>query len=160
VTSFKHYKFHSEWFVRASPDVVYAILEEVAHYPEWWPQVKRMTELDERRFEFVARSFLPYDIRSIANQSAKDPRKRVLEVSLEGDLTGFSRFTIHPQGLGTHIDYEQEVTLNKPLLNVLAPVAKGFFRANHGMMMRGGQRGLQKYAAGYSLAQQHGTEHH
>ena len=153
-----HYRFRSEWSVDVPPTVAYAILEEVAHYPEWWHQVKRMTKIDDRRFEFIARSFLPYDIRCIAEQSTRDPQERILEVVLSGDLTGFSRFTIAPDGGGSRLLHEQEVTLNKPLLNMLAPLAKAGFRANHTVMMRAGQAGLRRYAAGYQLAQRHHGE--
>ncbi len=158
MTSIRHYRFRSEWSVDVPPAVAYAILEEVAHYPEWWPQVKRTSKIDDRRFEFIARSFLPYDIRCIAQQSTRDPQRRILEVVLSGDLTGFSRFTIEPYREGSHLRYKQEVTLNKPLLNVLAPLAKVGFRANHAIMMRAGQAGLRRYAAGYRLALRHHAE--
>jgi hypothetical protein len=42
------------------------------------------------------------------------------------------------------------VSTHKRLLDVLAPIARPGFKANHALMMRHGQQGLRTYMAGYS----------
>jgi hypothetical protein len=41
--------------------------------------------------------------------------------------------------------FEEEVTVNKRLLRVLAPVARSLFRANYSVMMKHAQAGLARY---------------
>jgi hypothetical protein len=68
---------------------------------------------------------------------------RVLEATLSGDLDGFSRWTITAVDGGTVAVFEEEVETTKRALRLLAPVARPAFRANHWLMMRHGQAGLQ-----------------
>jgi hypothetical protein len=72
----------------------------------------------------------------------------LLEANLIGDLEGFSRWTITPDGAGATAVFDEDVVATKRLLRVLAPVARPGFRANHWLMMRHGEAGLRVYLAG------------
>ncbi len=62
---------------------------------------------------------------------------------MEGDLTGWSRWTVTTDGAGgSLVLFEEETRPAKPLLRLLALPARPLFRANHAVMMRRGRRGL------------------
>jgi hypothetical protein len=143
------YEFSSTWHLSAAPDDVYAVLERVPDYPLWWPQVRSVAPVGDLTFALVCRSSLPYDLRFTTTQAVRDPETRVLEASMEGDLEGFSRWTIAAGPHGTSATFDEEVVATKPLLRRLELVARPAFKANHTKMMRDGERGLGTYLAGY-----------
>ncbi|MFH8714354.1 SRPBCC family protein [Streptomyces zaomyceticus] len=136
------YRFRSVWRIAAPPDAVYAVLERADEYPRWWPQVRRVVPVDDTTGTIRFRSLLPYDIVVTARALRRDPAARVLEIGLEGDLEGWARWTVMPEGAGARVVYEQEVEVRARLLRVLAVPGRPVFRANHALMMRGGRRGL------------------
>ena len=93
---------------------------------------------------------LPYDLVFHSTQERRDAADGVLQARLSGDLDGFSRWTVTSNGLVATAVFDEEVTATKALLRRLAPVARPAFRANHWLMMRHGQAGLQVYLAGYA----------
>jgi hypothetical protein len=144
------YKFRSTWNVSAAaPHDVFAVLERLADYPLWWPQVRRVTPLGDDAYDLVCRSALPYELRFTTKQTVRDPVDRVLEATLSGDLEGFSRWTISADSTSTVATFDEEVVATKPLLRRLELVARPAFKANHTRMMRDGERGLRTYLAGY-----------
>lgn len=144
----QHYRFASAWRLAAPPDVVFRALREVADYPAWWPQVRRADRVDDSTYDMVVRSLLPYDLVFRSSQAVEDPVRGVLEASMTGDLVGFSRWTVTADGTRSQALFEEEVEAHKPLLRRLALAARPAFVANHGLMMRAGQRGLRAYVAG------------
>lgn len=142
-----HYRFRSVWELDAAPDVVFGVLERAGEYPDWWPQVREVTPVDERGGTARFRSVIPYDLHVRARESRNDPRARVLEIEMTGDLEGWARWTLSARDGGTRAVYEQEVDVNKPLLRRLAVAGRPFFLANHALMMRAGRRGLRKVLA-------------
>lgn len=145
-----HYVFRSIWFVAAPIGDVCAVLADVGRYPDWWPEIRTVTALGELRFEILARSLLPYNLRFVNQARADHGRPGVLEADLSGDLVGVARWTVGGADGGSRLVYDQEVDTHKSLLNALAPVARPLFRANHALMMRHGQAGLRTYMAGYT----------
>ena len=143
------YRFRSTWSLARPAGQVYAALRTVEDYPEWWPQVRTVSPTsDEDTYDMVVRSLLPYDLVFRSSRSVEDPDAGVLEARLEGDLVGFSRWSVRPAGAVTTAVFEEEVEARKPLLRRLAPVARPAFVANHALMMRAGRRGLRAYLAG------------
>ncbi|MFB6633263.1 SRPBCC family protein [Streptomyces sp. NPDC056362] len=136
------YRFRCVWRLAAPPDAVYAVLERAEDYPRWWPQVREVVPLDDTTGTARFRSLLPYDLVVTVHARLRDPAARVLEVGLGGDLEGWARWTLTPEGTGTHALYEQEVEVRARLLRALAVPGRPLFRANHALMMRGGRRGL------------------
>lgn len=139
------YRFRSEWELDAPRSSVFEVLRKGESYERWWPQVKRSARLSDGSYELVARSFLPYELRMVLTESVIDEGAGVLEANLDGDLEGFSRWTLREQEGKTIATFEEEVVTHRRLLNLLAPVAGPVLRYNHTVMMRHGERGLRRY---------------
>lgn len=139
------YRFRSEWEFDAPRSRVFEVLRKGESYERWWPQVKRSARLSDGSYELVARSFLPYELRMVLTESVIDEGAGVLEANLDGDLEGFSRWTLRERENKTIATFEEEVVTHKRLLNLLAPVARPVLRYNHTVMMRHGERGLRRY---------------
>ncbi|MDJ0346327.1 SRPBCC family protein [Streptomyces sp. H10-C2] len=137
------YRFRSAWVVGAGPDAVYAVLERPDEYPLWWPQVREVRRTDETAGTLRFRSVLPYDLVVDAIKTRHDAAAGVLEVAMAGDLEGWVRWTVGANGGGTHLVFEEDVIVRKPLMRRLAVPCRPFFRANHALMMRQGRRGLR-----------------
>jgi carbon monoxide dehydrogenase subunit G len=150
--SLSHYSFTSEWRVDADPNDVFEVLSDIGDYPAWWPEVKRVVRIGEKRVAAHVRSVLPYDLDFEMEQVAEDRRRGVLEVRMTGDLQGLSRWTISRSTDGSRLLFEEEVEATKPLLVRLAPVARPAFKLNHSFMMRHGEAGLRTYMAGFRRA--------
>ncbi len=139
------YRFVSDWYLPADRDATFDALVDVASYPQWWPQVRSVEHYDGETATVVVRSFLPYSLRVLTAQSRKDRGAGVLEARLDGDMTGWSRWTLTSTGTGCAVRYEQQVVARRALLRRLGLVARPFFRLNHAVMMRAGERGLRRY---------------
>ncbi|GAA3869381.1 SRPBCC family protein [Saccharothrix violaceirubra] len=125
------------------------MLADLARYPLWWREVRAAEQVGERAARLRCRSLLPYDLVFETHHDTRDRVAGVLKARLVGDLDGTAAWRIRPSGTGTLLRYEQEVTVTKPLLRRLALVARPALVANHGLMMRSGNRGLRTYLAGY-----------
>jgi hypothetical protein len=148
VSALNHYRFRSVWTVDATPADVYAVLHDVEGYPRWWPEIKEVRSVDRDRAIFRVRSVLPYYLDFESARVTEDETAGVLKARLSGDLDGYSRWTIEGAGASTRAVFDEEVDTHKRLLNVLAPVARPAFRANHSFMMRHGEAGLRTFLAG------------
>ncbi len=137
-----HYRFRSLWSLDAPPDGVHDVLADPEGYPRWWPQVREVTRLDALSGVLRIRSVLPYDLVLTAREVRRDRAAGILETSMTGDVDGWARWTVVPDGRGTLARYDQEVRVTKPLLRRLAVPGRPAFRANHALMMRAGRRGL------------------
>ena len=144
-----HYVFRSVWHVEAPVTDVLSVLDDLESYPAWWPEMREVHRIGGRRFEVVARSFLPYELRFVSEADAPQLDAGIIDARLSGDMEGTVRWTVTASAGGAHLVYDQEVRTNKRLLNVMAPVARPGFRANHTLMMRHGQAGLRTFMAGF-----------
>ena len=145
-----HYEFRSDWVLAAPFDDVYTVLEDLGTYTSWWPEIRHIEQVDDDSCRITARSRLPYDLVFVTTRSRQDRDAGVLEARLDGDLRGFSRWTLRTSGTATLAVFEEEVEAMKPLLRTLAPVARPAFRFNHWLMMRHGRAGLRARLAGVS----------
>lgn len=140
------YRFRAVWRVPAPSGDVLDALHELDAWTRWWPEIRESHRIDEDRAVVRVRSALPYDLHLLLVRRVDTPT--VLEASIHGDLRGFARFRLRPDGpAATRLLFEQEVEAGKPLMRVLAPVARPLFRWNHEAMMRSGARGLAGFVA-------------
>ena len=148
----RHYVFRSIWTIDASTSDLFKILGDVPSYPKWFPLIREVKTLEPGKYSYRSRSILPYDLVFDTEATIADEKNGILEATMEGDLVGLSRWTITPRGEFSTVEYFEDVTTNKPLLDRLAPVAKPFFKLNHALAMNQGKAGLRSYAAGYVAA--------
>ena len=147
----RRYVFHSEWDIDAPVDDVYAVIRDQRTYIHWWKEIREATDLGSDTCRFRVRSSLPIYLEFTASLEEEDRDQGLLVARLTGDLEGFVRWQQSPRGAGTHISYDQEVLTNKLLINVLSPIARPAFRANHWLMMRNGEKGLNTFMAGVTF---------
>jgi uncharacterized protein YndB with AHSA1/START domain len=152
-----YYRFQNIWRLEFTPEEVYRALEDIGGYPRWWPEVRAVDRIDDDTVRIVARAFLPYSLIFEATDTRQHDRAGVLEVRMSGDLEGFSRWTLRPDGGGTRATFEEEVITRKKSLRRLALVARPFFRLNHSSMMRNGRLGLRVYLAGFRAGSEQGA---
>jgi hypothetical protein len=82
------YTFVSYWPVDASLPSVYDALDQVAHYPSWWPEIKSAAEIGPDEYRLTIRSAVPVDLVFATRRTSRDPDRGVLEADLAGDLAG------------------------------------------------------------------------
>ncbi len=135
------YRFETRWLLPTTQQAAYDVLVDLEHYPAWWQQIRAVAYLGPDRALVACRSVLPFTLHLELSPLLRDPAGGVLEVSIGGDLEGWSRFRLSEteHGLDTH--YEQEVVTRSPLLD-LTRWTRPLVRANHAWMMRSARRGL------------------
>lgn len=138
------YTFRNEWTLPGRPVELYDVLEDVASYPTWWPQVRAVAAAGEEAALVACRSFLPYTLHVELRPRVRDRDGGVLEATLAGDLVGHSRWLVEPdrEGSRTRLRYHQQVSTPSTLLRGASRVARPLLEANHAWMMRGALRGL------------------
>ncbi|MFR9674085.1 SRPBCC family protein [Streptomyces sp. TR06-5] len=138
------FRFRSAWRrLPASPERVYAALETVEDYPRWWPQIREVSGADPNSARVRLRSVLPLEYRITLRSRRRDPRAGLLAVDMDGDLSGWITCEVRAGAAGgSEVHFEQYTDVTRPLLGLLAVVARPLLRANHALMMRAGRRGL------------------
>jgi Polyketide cyclase / dehydrase and lipid transport len=139
------YRFRSSWHLDASADRVYDVLVEVVTYPQWWPQVRAVRQLDDSSGELICRSMLPYDLTFVLHRDIEDRGARILRANMTGDLSGTSQWTIEAAGSGSVAVFDEDVEVRRTLLRTAGLLARPALSFNHGLMMRSGEKGLRAY---------------
>lgn len=137
----RHFAFRGTWSVDAPPADVQAVLLDLEHYPEWWPQVVAVAKIDDDHARVLCRSTLPYTLDLVLTAVHREPA--LLETGIDGDLVGWVRWRIAPADEGTRLDLEQEVVVTGRFLGLAARVLRPLLRWNHDRMTAGGLEGLQ-----------------
>ena len=134
------YSFRHSTTVPADLDEVHAVLVDLEHYVDWWPQVRAVAGLGPDDALVVCRSVLPYDLELVLHAESRDPES--LQVRIDGPIRGFARWALTPTPDGTRLDFEQEVEAVAPAFRWASYVLRPLLAANHAAMMRGAERGL------------------
>ncbi len=71
-------------------------------------------------------------------------RPHLLGGEASGELAGTGFWRFYEEGGTTAVVYDWDVRTTKPWMNLVAPVAKPIFRANHNWVMRNGGEGLAR----------------
>ena len=150
----REFRLYSTWRVRGSIDDVYAVLTEPIEFVRWWPSVYLdVEELAPGRNGGVGRVLrlqtkgkLPYTLEWRATVTAVDKPNRIA-IRAQGDMTGSGEWRLAQSGGDVEIHYTWVVEATKPWMNVLAPVLRPVFAANHRWAMREGEQGLRRELA-------------
>lgn len=136
------YDFVHTMTLPAAPSEVHAVLVDLEHFGEWWPQVRAVAKLSDDDALVVCRSALPYDLELHLHAERRDPE--LLRVAISGPIQGYAQWRLAAEDGGTRLEFEQRVRAVAPLFRVASYVAKPVLRANHTWMMRGAQDGLTR----------------
>lgn len=139
-----HYVFTGSWHLPAPPPEVHAVLVDLEHYPDWWPQVRAVASLGPDDARVLCRSVLPYTLDLVLHAVDRSPHR--LEVAVSGDLGGSVLFSLAPEDGGTRLALDQQVSVGG-LLGVASSVARPLLQWNHHRMMEGCVDGLGRRAA-------------
>ena len=154
------FRFDETWEIPdATPQQVWDVLSDAKLLPLWWGDVyKEIKPLDEKgkgvvgaRAAARARGALPYELNFIIEAAELEPGRLVV-VKTFGDFDGLWRAELSPAGRGTHVDLTWQVTVERPILKLLAPLLRPVFAWNHRWTTPRGEAGLRRYLA----AQQNG----
>lgn len=144
------YHFVTHWRVEATPAEVYAIIEDSRSLTEWWPavylQVEELAPGDAdgvgRIVSLLTKGFLPYRLRWQFITQEKRPSEQITLLAT-GDFLGRGVWTFTADGPHCLIEFDWEITAEKPLLRALTPVLRPLFSANHRWAMAVGQQSLR-----------------
>lgn len=147
----KRYEFVSVWQVAAPIDNVWSAIKDHQDWPEWWPGVLSVIELepgDDNGVGAVHRSVwkskLPYRL-EFDTRVVRMKTNRLIEVVAFGQLEGSGLWQFSSEDKGVRLQYDWSVITSKTWMNLLAPVARPFFEWNHDVIMRWGEQGLNRY---------------
>lgn len=138
------YSFSASWVTPAPVADVAAVVGDLEHYPEWWPQVRAVAKIDDDNARVLCRSALPYTLDLVLHAVSREAP--VLEVGVSGDLDGWVRWTLSEGGGGTRTDFEQQVEA-RGALAAASYVARPLLRWNHDRMVAGCRAGLERRLA-------------
>lgn len=131
----RHFRFGGAWVLDQPAAALHERLVDLEHYPDWWPEVRAVASLGPDDALVVVRSRLPYDLE--LHLHAEHRREDLLETSVDGDLVGWVRWRLTPDGPDrTRLDFEQEVEVSGRLLGLAASVVRPVLVWNHDRMMR------------------------
>lgn len=134
------YVFRDSWETPAAPEAVHAVLLDLEHYVDWWPQVRAVASAGPDDAVVVCRSRLPYDLELHLRAESRDPG--LLRVAIDGPIRGYAAWRLTPTPAGTRLDFEQRVEAVARTFRWASYVAKPLLAANHAWMMRGAEQGL------------------
>ncbi len=147
----KQYVLVTHWHLEAPIGRVWEAISRVEEWPRWWKYVHEVLELEKggengvgslRRYTWSSR--LPYRL-SFEMRTSTARKPFFMEGIASGELNGYGRWHLAPEGGTTRVRYEWSVSTGKPWMNALAPLLAPAFRWNHGQVMAEGGRGLARY---------------
>ena len=143
------YHFVTRWRVRGTAQEVYALVSHPLDYPRWWPSVYlnavQIAPPDEhglgRRMKFLTKGWLPYTLQWESQAIESDAPNRLV-IRATGDFNGRGIWSITQDGEFAKIEFDWQLTADKPLLRQLSFLLKPVFSANHVWAMTRGQESL------------------
>ncbi|MDX8532422.1 SRPBCC family protein [Mesorhizobium sp. VK25A] len=149
------FRFDESWDIpEGTPQDVWDVLSDAELLPLWWGDAyKEVEPLDKKgkgvvgaRARARARGALPYELNFIIEAAELDPGRLVV-VKTFGDFDGLWRAELSPSGGGTHVDLVWRLTVERPILKLLAPLLRPAFAWNHRWTTPRGEAGLRRYLA-------------
>ena len=150
------YSFVTVWRHQAPIEAVYDAIADSLRWPEWWSTVKRVDELvagdpatgdgSIRRYTF--KGSLPYTL-SFDMAVSRMERPQALAGSATGELEGTGVWTLTEEAGGVTVArYDWNVRTTRWWMNLLGPIARPIFKANHDLVMGRGRRACAIASAG------------
>jgi uncharacterized protein YndB with AHSA1/START domain len=152
------YKFLTTWLIGAPCERVWDAIYESERWPQWWRGVLEAEKLEQgepsgvgQLGRYVWKSKLPYKL-EFKIRTIRVERPHLLEGEADGELAGTGRWRLFEGDGATAVLYEWKVHTTSAWMNLLAPLARPIFAANHDYVMRNGGEGLAKLLGAPLLA--------
>ena len=152
------YRFLTTWLLEADRERVWDAIYDSERWPRVVAGVEEAEKLDEgdergigQRGRYVWKAKLPYRV-EFSIVTTKVERPHLLEGDADGELAGIGRWRLFEHGGVTAVVYEWNVRTTRSWMNLLAPVAKPVFEANHDYVMRNGGQGIAELLGARLLA--------
>jgi Polyketide cyclase / dehydrase and lipid transport len=148
------YHFVTDWRFRATLERVWSVVLDIERYPGWWKNFRRVKIMrgDGKSvgsiIECEVRGSLPYSLTYALEVLDAEEYRHILLRST-GDLVGSGRWdfsTVEPESVKAV--YYWDVATTNPILNLLAPLAKGALAKNHEQVMANGYAALRPHVEG------------
>ena len=144
------FSFTTTWNIPRDLKTVWDHIGMVAHYPQWWPGMKRVEMLHGHElpvdignaFRFTVASPL-YQLQYTTTVTEYELGKKIVAKS-EGDLVGTGTWIFAERDGNTEAIFLWEVALTPTLLRIAGnfPPVRPVMRFFHNRLMRAGERGL------------------
>ncbi|WP_181275436.1 SRPBCC family protein [Brevibacterium oceani] len=136
------FHFDDRWSVDADVDTVWAVLERVDEWPQWWPGLAAAEPVGNQlrsgsRAQIVVRTPIGMPLRFTIEVDALQAPNRVA-LRVDGDLRGEGVWTLSEHEGTTRVESYWCVTSTRTMIRILRPVAS----LMHAIVMRAGERGL------------------
>lgn len=147
----EYYEFVTVWRFDAPLEQVWEAIKHSETWHEWWKGVLKVEEIKAGDADDIGsvrrstwKSALPYTLRFDSELVRIEPMK-LIEARAFGELegTGLWQFEAESENQ-TRVRYDWKVRTTKPWMNLIAPLAKPFFKWNHDVIMSWGGAGLAK----------------
>ncbi len=146
-----YYEFVTVWRFDVPIEKVWEAIKRSEEWSDWWKGVLKVEELKPGDAEGVGKivrstwkSKLPYELVFDSEVLRIEPMTTI-ESRAFGELDGRGLWTLTAEDANTtHVRYDWRVKTTKPWMNLIAPLAKPFFRWNHNVIMNWGGAGLAK----------------
>ncbi len=151
------FSFLTTWRVAAPLEAVWQVIFEAEQWPEWWPGVESVIEVDPGEgplklgsvSDQVWRSRLPYRVR-FRTVTERVELHELISGRTHGDLRGRGIWRFSHDGHATTVSYDWLVETTSSWMNLMAPLARPVFRWNHDVVMAGGGEAITQRARRYS----------
>ena len=144
------YEFITIWQFEAPQDKVWDLVFHSEQWPQWWRGVEKVERLRDGDVNHVGaihrytwKSKLPYRLVFDMETIRVEP-PATIEGRAIGELQGVGVWKLSNDGGRTTVRYDWKVKTTKPWMNLLAPIARPFFKWNHDVVMDWGREGLEK----------------
>lgn len=148
------YEFLTVWRFDAPIEKVWDEIKYSERWNEWWKGVLRVVELKEGDADGLGsirrstwKSVLPYTL-EFDSEIVRIEHLKLIEARAFGELDGSGLWQFFSEENGmTRVQYDWKVKTTKPWMNLIAPLARPFFRWNHNVIMGWGEEGLRQRLA-------------
>ena len=134
----------SHWRLRAGPEQVWAALTDSASWPAWWPYVRGVQALSDKRRRIHWSTPLGYRF-TVEVEVIESMAPERLRARSSGHMQGEGIWLLRQNGIFTDVTYVWRVRLPQGWMRWLAPVLAPLFRWSHGAVMQAGGRGLAQW---------------
>lgn len=147
----EQYHFKTEWHFRAPLERVWTVVLDIENYPPWWKNFRRVRLVrgDGKSVGSIimceVRGSLPYSL-NYRLEVLEATRLTHILLRSTGDLVGTGRWEFsEPTPEESLAVYHWDVATTNPILNLVAPLARGALARNHERVMANGYAALRPY---------------